>query len=207
MTEAIAYRRKIVDGDQALIRRMRQGNEEAFNIFVRRYYGDILKYCSYRCSGIADAQDLTQETFVRFFTHLSAYRHLGKVRNYLYTIAGNLCRDYGRQHRNLPVPTWQEALEAACYEETEDSRENAGYSEATADIHRQTTEDVAVNRVMTERALERLPDELREAVILYYFQELKIREIADILQIGQPLVKYRLRKAKEKLREIWEEGS
>lgn len=190
-----------MDGDQALIRRMRQGDEEAFNIFVRRYYGDILKYCSYRCSGISDAQDLTQETFVRFFTHLSAYRHLGKVRNYLYTIAGNLCRDYGRQRGHLPVPSDREILEMP------DAARKYPGAGITADIQIKPPEEEAVNRMTVEWALGRLPDELREAVILYYFQELKIREIADILRIGQPLVKYRLRKAKEKLREIWEEGS
>ncbi len=193
-----------MDSDQALIRKMRQGEDQAFDVFVRRYYGDIMKYCCYRCVSVSDAQDLTQETFVRFFTHLSGYRHLGKVKNYLYTIAGNLCRDYGRQHGNLPVPTQQEVLEAACDGETADSRRNAGNAEAAADIRQQAPEDAAVNRVMTERALAKLPDELREVVLLYYFQELKIREIADILQIGQPLVKYRLQKAKEKLREIWE---
>ena len=53
-----------------------------------------------------------------------------------------------------------------------------------------------------EEALRRLPGELREILILYYFQERKQREIADILGIGLPLVKYRLKQAKEQLGEL-----
>ena len=53
-----------------------------------------------------------------------------------------------------------------------------------------------------EEALRRLPGEFREILILYYFQERKQREIADILGIGLPLVKYRLKQAKEQLGEL-----
>ena len=57
-------------------------------------------------------------------------------------------------------------------------------------------------RLDMEEALRRLPGELREILILYYFQERKQREIADILGIGLPLVKYRLKQAKEQLGEL-----
>ena len=54
-------------------------------------------------------------------------------------------------------------------------------------------------RLDIRRALERLPAELRDVAILYFFQELKQKEIARILGIGLPLVKYRIRRAKELL--------
>ena len=57
-------------------------------------------------------------------------------------------------------------------------------------------------RLDMEEALRRLPGEFREILILYYFQERKQREIADILGIGLPLVKYRLKQAKEQLGEL-----
>lgn len=67
-------------------------------------------------------------------------------------------------------------------------------------------EDV-LNKLTVEWALKQLSEELREVVILYYFQELKMTEIADALQIGLPLVKYRLRQAKMQLgRILGEEG-
>lgn len=87
-----------MDADFLLIKRMKQGDEDAFDVFIRRYYGDILRYCAYRCADTGCAEDLTQEIFVRFFEKLSDYRHMGKAKNYLYKIAGNLCRnEYKRQ--------------------------------------------------------------------------------------------------------------
>ena len=58
------------------------------------------------------------------------------------------------------------------------------------------------DKMLIETALAKIPDELREVVILHYFQEFSMRETADILQIGVPLVKYRIKKAKEQLRTL-----
>ncbi len=58
------------------------------------------------------------------------------------------------------------------------------------------------DKMLIEAALAKIPDELREVVILHYFQEFSMRETADILQIGVPLVKYRIRKAKEQLKTL-----
>lgn len=68
--------------DFLLIQKMKQGNEQAFNTFVRKYYNEILKYCSYHCYDTEYAEDLTQETFVNFFAKLSDYHYQGKTMNY-----------------------------------------------------------------------------------------------------------------------------
>ena len=57
-------------------------------------------------------------------------------------------------------------------------------------------------RLDVHRALEKLPPELQEVTILYFFQELKQKEIARILGISLPLVKYRIRRAKELLEQL-----
>ena len=67
-----------MDVDFLLIRKMKQGDDDAFDTFVRKYYNDILRYCSYHCSDAEYAEDLTQETFANFFFYLSDYRHKGK---------------------------------------------------------------------------------------------------------------------------------
>lgn len=90
-----------MDVDFLLIRKMKQGDDDAFEIFVRKYYSDILKYCSYHCFDTEYAEDLTQETFANFFAKLSDYRYKGKTKNYLYTIAGNLCKNYYKQQKKL----------------------------------------------------------------------------------------------------------
>lgn len=170
-----------MDSDFLLIRKMKQGEETAFDLFVQKYYKEILTYCGYHCMDKAYAEDITQETFVRFFTNLSKYRYKGKTKNYLYTIAGNLCKDYFKKIKETPV---------------KESELSSKIESATHPM-----EDV-LNKLTVECALKQLPDELREIVILHYFQELKLTEIADILQISLSLVKYRLKQAKKQLEKL-----
>lgn len=171
--------------DFHLIRKMKQGDEKAFDQFIRRYYTDILHYSMNRCNDRTYAEDLTQETFLRFFTALPDYQYRGKTKNYLYTIAGNLCRDLYKKVAAIPV------------EETD----------LTQKIDTvQPQAETVTDRLTVEWALQQLPGELREVIILYYFQELKLSEIAAILHIGLPLVKYRVRRAKKQLGEILKKG-
>lgn len=165
-----------MNADFLLIQRMKQGDEASFDVFVRKYYGEILNYCHYHCFDREYAEDLAQETFLHFFAKLSQYHYMGKTKNYLYTIAGNLCRDFYKKTKDIPIA--QEELE---------KREASG-----------SLDDV-LEKLTVEEAVKSLPQDLREVIILYYFQELKIREIADVLQINMSLVKYRLTQAKKKL--------
>ncbi len=167
-----------MDSDFLLIYKMRQGDDGAWDAFVRKYYGDILNYCHFRCRDRETAEDLTQEVFLRFVGALETYRHRGKAKHYLYAIAGNLCRDLGSRRQTLP-------LEAA-----------GELRAAEADPE---------DRLVLEEALRRLPEEFREVVLLHYYQGLKLAEVAAVLGIGLPLVKYRLKRAKELLRKELEQ--
>lgn len=168
------------DLDFLLVRKMQNGDETAMDIFVQKYYPKILQYCGYRCPDKESAYDLTQETFEHFFRNLIHYHHKGKAMNYLYTIAGNLCIDQMRKSR-------RKAYESLNGTEAERISVQSGLERLD-------------DKICMEAALARLPDELREVVILHYFQGCSMREISRILQIGVPLVKYRMKKAKEQLR-------
>jgi len=165
-----------MDSDFLLLHRMRNGDDQAIEDFVRKYYPRVLRYCHLHIQDFGFAEDLTQETFARFFCTLHQYQHYGKAANYLYVIAGNLCRD----HHKRPVEILMEELP-----------EQLVYQMETLDL-----------RLDIHRALAQLPQELREVTILYFFQELKQKEIARILGIGLPLVKYRIRRAKELLEQL-----
>lgn len=173
-----------MDIDFWLIQKMKHGDENAFNIFVHKYYKKILDYCVYHCMDKSYAEDLTQETFVRFFAKLSDYRYRGKTINYLYTIAGNLCKDY-----------FKKAKDSMLDEQIIEIQSSLGTSGA----------DEILDKLAIQAALTELPDELREIVVLYYFQGLKLAEIADVLHIGLPLVKYRMKQAKFKLEDLLKE--
>ena len=92
-----------MDADFFMIQKMRNGDDKALEQFVRKYYPLILNYCRYHTSGKEAAEDLTQETFERFFRTFSSYRHSGKLANYLYVIAGNLCRDDRKKRYEWPM--------------------------------------------------------------------------------------------------------
>jgi len=172
-----------VDVDFLLLMKMKQGEEDAFDKFIRKYYEEILKYCTYHCFDSEYARDLTQETFLRFFANLSAYQYCGKTKNYLYTIAGNLCKNYYKKKKEDVMD--KEGLQA-----------KAG---AAADPFAGVLDQMEM-----QAALAGLSEEFREVLILYYFQELKLKEIAGVLGIGLPLVKYRMRQAKQQLKEFFE---
>lgn len=162
-----------MDADFLLVYRMKNGETQAIDAFVRKYYPSILRYCHLHIKDHGYAEDMTQEVFARFFRTLSQYQHYGKALNYLYVIAANVCRDYYRKPEEIPMDDLPE--QPICEMEPLDLR---------IDVH---------------TALNKLPKELREVTILFFFQELKQKEIAKILGIGLPLVKYRLKRAKELL--------
>ena len=167
-----------VDGDFLLIQRMRLGDEEAVEQFVRKHYPAILRYCRLHAGDAGYGEDLAQETFERFFRSLGQYRHSGKALNYLYVIAGNVCRDFHRRKREC------------CVEAVEERAEPVSAPE---------------DRLAIEAAFRALPQELFEVAALYFLQGRKQREIAQILGVGAPLVKYRVRRAREILqRELGE---
>lgn len=169
-----------MDEDARLIRAMHAGDDGAIDSFVRKYYPDIYRYCLRRLPSAADAEDLTQETFERFFRGFGSYRHRGKAKNYLYVIAGSLCADFFRRRHGDDQPS--ELPETAAAPETD--------TESRLDL---------------ESAVESLPGPLREVIVLHYFQDLKLRDIAQILGIGLPLVKYRVAKAKQQLKSLLQE--
>lgn len=150
--------------DFILILQMKQGNDQAFDKFVRKYYTDILSYCRYHCLNQTEAEDLTQETFLRFINNIQSYQHIGKAKKW--------------KAENIETEVLERELVS------------------DGDIPKKE------NQMYVEHALEQLQPELREIIIMIYFQELKLREIADIMQIGLPLVKYRHKRAKEELKRL-----
>lgn len=162
-----------MDRDFSLIQKMRVGDEAAVEAFVKKYYPAILRYCCLHIYSREDGEDAAQETFERFFRTFEKYRHYGKAGNYLYVIAGNVCKDYFRRKKEVVMVELPET-EGECMEGLEE----------LMDI---------------SRILKSLPEELRETAILYFVQERKQKEIAKITGISLSLVKYRVRRVRELL--------
>ena len=169
-----------MDSDFFLIQKMKNGDDGAVENFVRKYYPKIFQYCLLHIRDRGDAEDLTQETFLKFFQSFERYQHRGKCSAFLYAIASNACRDYYRKAKEQYV---EEIPERA-----EEDREMG-----TAEI-----------RMDVENAVARLPEELKETAI--FFQGMKQREIAKLMDIKLSLVKYRVTRAKKLLGEYLGRG-
>ncbi len=174
-----------MDEDFFLVLQIRNGKEEAVEKFVRKYYRSIVNYCYGKVRDYMYAEDLTQQTFLNFFQALGRYEHRGRAKNFLYVIAGNLCKNFYEQQERSPRTVLQE--------------ESGEIMPDEKTVHFSTKLAEAVS---IEDALMLLSKEQREVITLYYFQELKIREIAEILGQTQSNIKYRLKAAKKQLREI-----
>lgn len=162
--------------DFLLVEKIKNGNGRAGGQFIKKYYSSIYQYCFLHIHDRDHAEDLTQETFLRFFETIDTYTEQGKAKSYLYCIAGNCIKNYYKKKKELLPGELPEMPE-----------NNTGDIELRLDV---------------ERAVDSLPEELRETTILFFFQGLKQREIADLLNISVPLVKYRIREAKKRLATI-----
>ena len=164
-----------MDADFLLIRKIEKGNEQAMDQFVLKHYPKIYQYCLLRVRDHGYAEDLTQETFLKFFQAFERYKHYGKALNYLYVIAGNLCKDHFRKEGRMEV-----------YE---------------------MSEEIAVEHMgQVEKRMEIYEAEIREVVILFFFQEISQKEIARMMGIKLSLVKYRVSRAKKLLAKYLGEG-
>jgi len=140
-----------------------------------------------------DANDLAQDTFVRVFQARKSFRPNQAFRPWLYTIAANLARNHIRWRSRHPATSWQNetdpqgvALEDKLAAPTPDPTQVTVASEEAAAV---------------QAAVQSLPPDLREAVVLCEWQELTMAEAAEVLQTTAKAVESRLYRARQNLRE------
>lgn len=155
----------------------RESEEARFTALVRAHQGQLLRMC---CVWLRDpqlAEDAVQETFLKAWEALPRFRGTCSDRTWLTRIAVNTCRDIRRsgwrRHVDRRV-TPEELPLAAEIPESEDGR--------------------------LFRAVWALPDCLREVVLLYYYQDMNLTEVASALSVSASTVSRRLRAAAEELR-------
>jgi RNA polymerase sigma-70 factor (ECF subfamily) len=185
--------------DEELLTLFRQGRREAFSTLVRRYEGELYGYLR-RYLGDGDlAEDVFQNTFLQVFTKIDQYEAGRPVRPWLYTIATHQAIDaLRRQGRHQAVSLDQEREELA----GADVPQLVGLLESRGPgpLEQLQTEE---RRLLVRAAVDRLPDFLRQVVVLAYYQGLKYKDVADILDIPVGTVKSRLHAALVRLQEAW----
>ena len=178
-----------------LVRRCVAGDAVAWEEIVQRYNRRIYNIC-YRFAGSADdAQDLTQEVFIKMYRTLSSYDiERGAFMTWVTTVTRNLLVDNFRKKKQDRMT---DSLDAAPTEHEDamplsDQIPDKGLPPDSRVQSRETTE-------MVHGALQKLSPDLREAVVLRDLQDMDYREIAIVLKVPEGTVKSRINRGRAEL--------
>lgn len=148
---------------------------------LQEQYTKLLRYCYMKTKDRYAAEDITQETFLRFWQSHS-YKDTGREMAYLYTIARNLCLDHFRRPASLPLDE---------------------LSELSADG--QTEPESTLESIAIDEALEQIPEHLREIVIMRHMSEMSAADIGKVLGLSRFAVNRRLKEGLSLLKFILKE--
>ena len=178
-----------------LVRRCVAGDSVAWEEIVHSYNRRIYNIC-YRFSGSAeDAEDLTQEVFIKLYRTLGTWDHSkGAFATWLTSITRNLLVDHFRRTKQDRATDSLDAP-AGAQEDAQPLAEKLPDAAPAADARVQTQQ----TQRMVHGALQKLSPELREAVILRDLQDLDYREIAQILKVPEGTVKSRINRGRTEL--------
>ena len=170
--------------DVELVELVLAGEQDAFEVLVERYK-DAVQNLAYRMLGNpTEAEDVTQEVFVRAYTQLATYKPAHKFSTWLLSIASHLAIDQLRRRRFLALPL-----------------EDVPFLEWMADLGIGPEQSAIQGEQQDEiqAYLQRLPSKYRAVIVLRYWYDLSYEEISAALNLTPALVKARLHRARELL--------
>lgn len=175
--------------EQAIELWMLEDTEALIDHLMDEHGQDILQLVFSYVKNKQIAEDLTQEIFIKCYQNLHQYNRKAKLKTWLWRIAANHCKDYLRSWhaKHIIVSDEQAKTSASLKEEVEKSV-----------IRKDEDEQLA-------QAVMNLPDNYREVIHLFYFDELAIKEISSLTGLNSNTIKTRLKRAKELLRASLEE--
>ncbi len=182
-----------METDALLVARARAGDQTAFNQLIDRHHAAVLQLVRRTLSngigGDEPARDLTQEALLHAYLSLGKLRDPARFRPWLCGIALNLCRSYLRSRKTRTI-SWEALRGGVTFESLPFYVPGPERVVEALDLHRTVLS-----------AIDELSPKNREAVLLFYFEGLRLREIAALLGISLTAVKSRLHKSRLALRE------
>jgi RNA polymerase sigma-70 factor (ECF subfamily) len=166
--------------DDNAVQACRQGDKAAYATLVERHYRRVFALCLGMMGSAHDAEDLTQEVMLKGFANIRKLSDAGRFEPWILKVARNLCLDALRRRKRLKARAAEQAVE-------------------------QVREPHADHDL--ERAIRRLPLELRVPLTMYYFEQKNAETIATILNVSHSLVCQRIRVARNELHALLSEGS
>jgi|SRR5712692_5230491 len=168
--------------DADVIASVLDGDTERFGILVERYQDEFARYAKYMTGSEDEAADIIQESLVRAYRSLQRCKDRANFKGWLFRIVSNQCKSHLARRRRRTLERLSE--EAA----TVPALEDPGADAEAADVRRKV-----------HQALQELPTDQREALVLKYVEGLSLPEMAEILSASVSALKMRLMRARREL--------
>ena len=179
--------------DVALVRAVLSGDRDRFELLVERYQTRLVNYLYRMVRNLEEAHDLTQEVFIRVYQALDRYDSQYRFSTWLFRVAQNAAIDVIRKRRIQLVPLTRRADEG---------------SDATVDLELPDGQPSALESLQGREldasiraAIDTLPWEYRELILLRHYGELAYEEIAEVKAMPLGTVKNKLFRARQMLKQ------
>ena len=170
--------------DEQLVAALQAGDRDSLGVLVARWERPLFQFVYRMIPRVEDASDICQETFLRVLSKADRFKPGAKFSTWMYQIALNLCRDRMRKKRR-----WSHVIVDWFERRSDDARPPEAADPSASPLELAETGE---RRRAVARALESIPAEQREVLILKEFEGLKFREIADVLGCPESTVKSRM---------------
>lgn len=174
--------------DAELVQKILAGEIDLFRVLVKRYGDGLYRFCVARLGDPDEAEDAVQDVFIRAYRFLHSFDQTRSFTSWLFGIAANRVRSRYGQRQSEAALIKKATLEAAG---------RADLGEAAGDTESLVLAVMAAEELRA--AVAKLDESYRLPVELYYFAELKIVDVAEILGLGTEAVKSRLFRARKEL--------
>lgn len=171
----------------------RDGDQQAFACLVETYSARVYNVCFNYLGNRQDAEDCTQETFIKVFRAIADFDYRASFYTWIYRIAANTCHDFCRKNRKAIVHSLDEGME------TEDSQVYLQITDP-APLPDEQAEKTELCR-MIRQEIQNLPEYLRDIIVLRDLDGLSYQELAEVLELTEGTVKSRLSRARRQLME------
>ena len=177
--------------DARLVRETLAGSQASFQLLVERYQDRLFALARHYTRNAVEIEDIVQEAFLKAFRRLDSFDHRSSFYTWIYRIAVNIARQHLKKQSSRPATDSME-------QQLEIGRQPADGREAG--------EDSMLRQRALDGAMAQLPENQRTALSLYYFEELSYEEISEAMQQNINTVRTHIRRGKQKLATMIDEG-
>jgi RNA polymerase sigma-70 factor (ECF subfamily) len=177
--------------DEDIIPLIIKGDIELYAEIIDRYSGKVYSTAYSYTHSQEESKDLVQEILIKTYNNLSSFKEDARFSTWLYRIAVNSCIDWSRKKKSKAIMT------AISFEETNILEIITTDTEGPEELLLQQENKEAVRNAVGD-----LPEIYKTVLILYYFEELQVQEICNILDMPRKTIETRLYRAKKILKSI-----